>query len=235
MRTPAVDELMRARVTGLFRHDERGRTVAVNQWDGGELPRFYLARTTRGNTWRIRADVPDDTAMALQRLAAEEPPLGSLEERPGHEAEYCRVLSGKAGSIETGTGLVYRVAAELTPACRPVVIDEANADLLRGGLEDWLPDVPHRQPMVAVIEDGRAVSICASVRITATTHEAGVETLVGYRRRGHAVDAVAGWAAEVRRRGVSMIFYSTSSENTASQAVAARLGLRLIGADFSVT
>jgi predicted GNAT family acetyltransferase len=123
----------------------------------------------------------------------------------------------------------------VAPARQPVVIDEANADLLRGGLEDWLPDVPHRQPLVAMLEDGHAVSVCASVRITARTHEAGVETLPGYRRRGHAMNAVAGWAREVRSRGISMIFYSTGWDNAASQQVAARLGLTVIGADFSVS
>ena len=129
---------------------------------------------------------------------------------------------------------IYWFGNDLSPAGETVVVDGTNSRLLHGGLESWLPDVPYRQPMVAVVEDGRAVSICASVRIGSRSHEAGVETIAAYRRRGHAVSVVAGWAREVRRRGIHTLFYSTSWDNLASQAVANRLGLTLIGADFSV-
>ena len=61
-----------------------------------------------------------------------------------------------------------------------------------------------------------------------------METLPAYRRKGYAANAVAGWASAVRQMG-AMPFYSTSWENIASQNVAARLGLRMIGADFSIT
>ena len=87
---------------------------------------------------------------------------------------------------------------------------------------------------MAIVEDNRAVSICASVRISDTVHCAGVETLVAYRRRGHAVNAVAAWAMAVRSRGATP-FYSTSWENHASQRIAARLRLSLVGVDFHVT
>lgn len=123
---------------------------------------------------------------------------------------------------------------DIIPKVRPVAINEANADLLRGGFEEWLPDVPHRQPFMAMIEDGHAVSLCASVRITDDAHEAGVETLPMYRQRGHAVNVVAGWARAVRKRK-AIPFYSTSWDNMASQNVALSLGLSLFGTDFHVT
>jgi RimJ/RimL family protein N-acetyltransferase len=185
--------------------------------------------------WRIRADVPDEVARRLIRLATDEPPLRDAADRPLHEADYVDVLWGDSRAAKTDSGPVYWFGAEVLPPAQPVTIDETNADLLRGGLDDWLPDVPHRQPMVAAIEDGRAVSVCASVRITARSHEAGVETLPAYRRRGHAASTVAGWAHQVSRRGIDKIFYSTSWTNLASQGVADRLGLSLLGVDFSVT
>jgi hypothetical protein len=174
-------------------------------------------------------------ALELQALAADEPPLGDRWDPPAHAAAYVRLLGTDTRTFESGSELIYWFGADVAPGVPPVAIDESNAHLLRGGLEDWLPDVPHRQPMMAMIENGQAVSLCASVRITATSHEAGVETLPGYRRRGHAVSAVAGWAGAVRGRGVGMMFYSTSWENAASRAVAARLGLIPIGTDFSVS
>jgi hypothetical protein len=116
---------------------------------------------------------------------------------------------------------------------RTVSINETNGHLLQGGFDDWLADI-YRQPFRAVVEDNRAVSICASVRITDAVHEAGVETLAGHRRRGHAASAVAGWALTVRSLGATP-FYSTSWDNEASQRVAARLHLAQIGDDFHVT
>lgn len=95
------------------------------------------------------------------------------------------------------------------------------------------PHIPHRQPFVAVIEDGRAVAVCASVRITRAAHEAGVETVPRYRGRGHAVDAVAGWAEAVAKLG-AVALYSTSWDNVASRRLAARLGLQVIGVDFHI-
>jgi hypothetical protein len=45
---------------------------------------------------------------------------------------------------------------------RTVAINETNAHLLRGGFENWLPDIRYRQPFCAVVEGNRAVSICAA-------------------------------------------------------------------------
>jgi hypothetical protein len=143
------------------------------------------------------------------------------------------VLSLHAPAENIWAGPVYMFTHGVMPSIPPIAIDQDNAHLLREGFEDWLPDVPHRRPFMAVIEDGRAVSICASVRISAAVHCAGVETRVEYRRRGHAVSAVAGWARAVRSSGATA-FYSTSWDNVASQRVAGRLGLLLVGVDFHV-
>jgi len=87
---------------------------------------------------------------------------------------------------------------------------------------------------MAMIEDDHAVSICASVRISDAVHCAGVETRTEYRQRGHAVNAVAGWARAVRLLGATP-FYSTSWDNIASQRVAGCLRLPLVGVDFHIS
>jgi hypothetical protein len=92
---------------------------------------------------------------------------------------------------------------DVSPRLPPILIDGANAQRLQHLFEDWLPDVPHRQPFLAVIEGGEAVSICASVRISEAVHCAGVETHPDHRRPGYALDAVAGWASAVRSRGAT--------------------------------
>jgi len=87
--------------------------------------------------------------------------------------------------------------------------------------------------MVAAVVDGRAVSVCASVSESATVHGAGVETAPAFRGRGFAARAVSGWAALVRGRGAEPL-YATTFDNIASQRLATRLGLRLIGSEFSI-
>ncbi|MEP6705207.1 MAG: GNAT family N-acetyltransferase, partial [Acidobacteriota bacterium] len=90
------------------------------------------------------------------------------------------------------------------------------------------------QPFVALLENGRAVSVCRSVRVMPEAHEAGVETVAEFRGNGYVVEVALAWARLVQDAG-AVPLYSTSWENTASQAVANKLNLDLFGADFHVT
>jgi predicted GNAT family acetyltransferase len=72
------------------------------------------------------------------------------------------------------------------------------------------------------------------VRKTAIAHEAGVETAKEFRGRGCAVEAVAAWARIVRDAG-RIPLYSTSWQNYASQALAAKLRLVRFGSDLHIT
>ncbi len=106
-----------------------------------------------------------------------------------------------------------------------VRLTAGNAHLLRGGdLEPWVEDIGQSEPLVAIVQEDSAVSVCGSVRITPEAHEAGVETSANARGRGFAVAVVAAWAQAVRALGAEPL-YSTSWDNAASQAVANKLGL----------
>jgi hypothetical protein len=234
MKTPSSLELMRARVEAHYTHDHRSRIESIRQWDGGIAPRFYLLRTAVGTLSRFRSDLPDDLVAQLRELCDEEPMESDVPRSPSYEDEYLRLLTSEAPIERIWRGPAYVFATEVSRGVQAIAIQEENVDLLRGGLEDWIPDVPHRRPFMAMLENARAVSVCASVRITDEAHEAGVETLPAYRRRGHALRVVSGWAAAVRKLG-AVPFYSTSWDNVASQSLAARLGLPLFGVDFHIT
>jgi RimJ/RimL family protein N-acetyltransferase len=228
---PTPLELMHMHVDALYTHDARLRMQSINQWSGGTAPRFFLGRTQLGVIRRFRTDVPDDVAAALETFRED----GADSQRPVHESEYVEMLGSRAAIERVWVGPAFHLPLIATPpTLRPVVIDETNADLLRDGFEAWLADVPHCRPFMAMIEAGHAVSICASVRITPSAHEAGVETLPTHRGRGIAVDAVTGWANAVRTLG-ALPLYSTSWSNTASQRVAAKLGASMFGVDFHIT
>jgi hypothetical protein len=224
--------LMLARIAALYQCDHRGRLVSLNQWDGGPPPRFFLMRTPHNVVCRFRADLPDDLVGLLEDLGRQEPkPPGML---PALYQRYLDVLSAQAPVDRVWAGPAYICSQDLMPSTSVVPISEGNAELLRSGFSHWLPDVPHRQPFMAVVEKEQAVSICASVRISPAAHCAGVETQNGYRQRGYAASAVAAWATAVRARGATP-FYSTSWENRSSQRVADRLELSLVGVDFHIT
>src|SRR6185503_16621296 len=93
-----------------------------------------------------------------------------------------------------------------------VSVTRENAGLLQPLLSAWMPDVATCQPMFVLPIDGRAVAICASVRITPEAYEAGVDTAPAHRGHGYAGHVVAAWAAAVREMG-RVPLYSTSWQN----------------------
>jgi GNAT superfamily N-acetyltransferase len=229
------EELMAAHVRALFTHDARSRLLTVNEPGGGPAaPRLFLGRTRQGNLWRFRADLPEALVAELDALCRDEPVGDELRSPPRHTASYVWLLEAHAPvrGVEAGPG--YHFAEYKEPARRPVALTEKDADVLRGGFEGFVAELPTWQPFVAVVDGGRAVSVCRSVRITAAAHEAGVETLPEFRGKGYAADVVAGWALRVRSLG-ALPLYSASWENTASQSVAVKLGLVQYGADFHIT
>ena len=63
----------------------------------------------------------------------------------------------------------------------------------------WLADeLTVRSPVMAVVVDGLAVSVCFSARSTSDASEAGVETLPKHRGRRYAGAVTTAWAAEVQ-------------------------------------
>jgi hypothetical protein len=188
--------------------------------------------TRRGALCRFGPGVSDDVVGRLGALAAEERPDQALETAPSARAGYLRLLSATDGPA-AWAGPAYLCSGDAARAADAVAIDERNAHLLAPRFPEWVADVPHRRPFFAVIADGAAASLCASVRISPFVHCAGVETHPDFRRRGFALAAVAAWARAVKALGAAP-FYSTSWDNLASQGVARRLGFSLVAADFHV-
>jgi hypothetical protein len=210
------------------------RAACCPRHDSGPSPISRFNTCWREHFGQYRADLADDLVERLEELRAREP-IGRRQAKwPGLDGQYLELLTLHGPVVRVWAGPIFIFSDDMTADVSTVSINEINGHLLRGGFDDWLADIGYRQPFCAVVEGNRAVSICASVRITDAVHEAGVETLAGHRRRGHAARAVAGWALPVRSLGATP-FYSTSWDNEASQRVAARLHLFPIGEDFHVT
>jgi len=170
----------------LFTFNASGKIKGINEWDGGEPPRFYLARSAVERFCRIRDDVPDLVAEALRKLVAAEAFLNlqtlpkKSQSLPRFHREYVRLLS-QPSDAEPSEGPVFVLSKPvIMPSPGVLAITADNAVLLERFLPDWIPDVSHWFPFWASIEDGHAVAVCASVRMTDKSHEAGVESAVAY-------------------------------------------------------
>ena len=121
------------------------------------------------------------------------------------------------------SGPAFTFPDELARPHGTVLIDDQEA--LGRHFPGWTAsEVPYRTPIVAVVEKGRAVSVCFSSRRSHVAAECGVETAAGYRGRGLATRVTAAWARAVRATG-RVPLYSTSWSNAPSLAVARKLGL----------
>lgn len=175
----------------------------------------------RGRTscaWAVRADVPQGIAEELEGLARAEPPVADFRGVPVHAEQY-RTLAG--GEVYAGPAFTFPKTVE-----QPDATAHVNAlPLLARHFSGWtVTEIPERSPIVAVVVDGHAVSVCFCARRSERAAEAGLETAEAFRGRGFGPQVTAAWALAVRASG-RVPLYSTSWENGASLAVARKLGL----------
>ena len=143
-------------------------------------------------------------------------------------------LQGSAEALTLYEGPAFRFPPPLMVPFGATRLYPGHAHLLHPELADIAADLRHSRPVFAVLRDGLAVSVCFSARISAEAAEAGVKTVEAFRGRGCAQLATDAWASEIRKTD-RIPLYSTSWGNRASQAVARKLELELIGEDIHLT
>jgi hypothetical protein len=218
----------------LFRHDAAGRIVTTNEPDGDRAPRLYLGRTTAGNLWRFRDDLPTDLVRELDAILTLEPVAADLHQPAACLAALHDALANHAPVVDTEQGPAWYFPDAIAPPSNVVTILPSTRHLLREHSPYTAEHLEDLQPCLAVVEDDVAVSICATVRLTAAAAEAGVGTVPAYRGRGYATAVTAAWANAIRQSG-RIPLYSTTWDNTASRGVARCLGLIPYATDCSLT
>jgi len=228
--------LLQLHAEALFTHDGRGRILHAHEPEGDRAPRFFFAHSRAGHLWRCRDDVPEEMVRALDALAAAEPVGGDLRAEPRNVGAFPTALGDEREGAAVASGPAYQFPAELPRVAGVTRLARADLHLVRAMVQDLdytARYVEERGPYMAVVADGRAVSLCFSARLTDKAAEAGVETLDAYRGRGYAPAVVTAWARVIRATG-RIPLYSTSWDNHASQAVARRLRLVHYGTDVSL-
>ena len=225
-----TDELMRLHVDALFTRDARGDLLRVNEPNGVAAPRFFLGETVEGLILRFRGDVGDETRRELADAAS----LEVLNDLPATPETYQEILSSTAPVEKTWSGPVFSFPDALPSGDETILITDDNAYYLERHLSAWRGDVHSCAPLMALVVDDAAVAICGSVRITDRACEACVETTATARGHSYAGQVVSAWARAIRAAGKTPL-YSTSWHNSASRAVARKLGLIQFGTDLHIT
>lgn len=217
---PRLESLLEA----MFPHDERGRLI-------GPAPLLHVLRTDDRVICRSHADMPEASADRLRAIAQAE--RGRPTQWAEAYAAYLSLAQRSASVTAVRAGPLFRCSGRLPAPPDCVSIGPENLGLLRRSLPEWVEDAEAGSLMAAAIVDGQAVAVCATVRSAEGVACAGVETAPAHRGRGHAARAVAAWASLVQAQGAQP-FYATTFDNLPSQKVAWRLGLTLIGSEFSI-
>ncbi len=211
----------------LFVLDDSGRITATREPGSASPPLFCLVRGATECVWAIRADVSDDIAAELDALAADELPIADLREPPAHAERYASLLGGR---VSSGPALSF--PDTLPDPGNVAFIDDLRP--LKRHLRGWVAEeIPGRSPVIAVVEDGHAVSVCCCARLSAVAAEAGLETAEAFRGRGLGPRVASAWALLVRASG-RIPLYSTSWDNRASLAVARKLRLLAYASSWRV-
>ena len=123
-----------------------------------------------------------------------------LQESPANPAPSIRLISGQA---------------------KPFVLPPALSTDLRAELEDAL----HRgTPLAATFVEGVPVSFCYAASETESLWDVAIDTLGGYRRRGHAARCAAFLVRHMRRTTGKEPVWGALETNAASMNLAASLG-----------
>lgn len=217
-------ELLQRHMDAMYRMDETGRLLTVNEpWNGTEpAPLLHYGCTIRGERrlW-LRQDVEDAVASALMRL------FQSGADAPKAYADMLR-------SDAIGEEICYAMEGAPPPSAGCFMATADTLCQVELGEFAWLQEeISAAQPCALLLEEGVVASVCRSVRIGGGAHEAGIETLPIHQGKGYAGAVLSAWAQGVRAMGC-LPLYSTSPGNRASQRVAEKGGLRLFATGFHV-
>ncbi len=97
-------DLLAIEVATLFVLTESGRIQHENDPDRSAGPRLYLAGCESGNVVRIRHDVGEQTARAIDALVADEPPFSDPDSTPLHLDDYVELLAAEGRSSNGAPG-----------------------------------------------------------------------------------------------------------------------------------
>jgi hypothetical protein len=209
-------------------------------------PRLFFAGCPHGNIVRVRHDIGDQIALRLLAIAAEEPPWRDPDVLPQCLGKIIDILSTGQPVVTIAPGVIYRLPNGLRYEHPAMIVrgdsvegEQMLARLAERGLPQSMLDAGFKgvgdfwEPWCVALADDEIASIAFAARIGDVGAEIGVYTFPTFRARGFAAAVTASWSSLPCLNGRAL-FYSTARSNRSSQRVAARLGLRMIGASVRI-
>jgi hypothetical protein len=240
-------ELLWIQFQTLFLTTESGRIDRENDPDHSPGPRLYLAGCVSGNVAGLRSDVTDDLAAEIMSFVAKEPPFFTRDGHPQYLDRYTGLLSQESAVRKQSLGVIYELPNDLEYRHAVPLIDSESdegerlhAHLSINGMPAGLMDMGFRDvshfwaPWCVVMHDGQVASVAFAARLSKSSAEIGVATAPAFRGRGYAAAAAARWS-RLQSLQSRALFYSADQTNRSSQRVAARLGLRFLGASLRIS
>jgi hypothetical protein len=215
----------------MFVLDGRGRIGTPPEPNVPPAPLFALIRGGSSCASAVRADLPESVVAEVERLARQEHPIENLRDphaAPLNADAYLALLGGQINS-----GPAFTFPDRIAHSTDLTLIDRLEP--LERHFRGWVEaEIPWRAPIVAVMDSGYPVSVCfCATRASENTVEAGLETAAAFRGRGFAPRVTAAWASAIRASG-RIPLYSTAWTNSASRAVARKLGLIQYAVDWTI-
>jgi len=223
------------------------RIERQNDPDRSSGPRLFFTGCPQGNIARVRHDVEDQIALSLLAIAAEEPPWRDPDVLPQCLGKVIDLLSRVQPVVTIGPGVTYRLPNGLSYEHPALIVrgdsmegEQMLARLAERGFPQYMLDAGFKgvgdfwEPWCVALDGDEIASIAFAARIGDVGAEIGVVTFPKFRGQGFAAAVTASWSSLPCLNGRAL-FYSTQRSNRSSQRVAARLGLRLIGARVGVS
>jgi hypothetical protein len=238
--------LLHIDIDTMFVMSAAGRIERVNDPDRSTAPRVFLVGCPFGNLTRVRIDLDDRIAMRVLEAAAKEPPWRDPDVTPRCVRRIVEILSDGQPAEPVASYPIYKLPNGLRYEHPAAIVRGESAEgrqmLARfadRGMPDYMATAGFKgvgdfwEPWCAALDGGEIASIAFAARLGEMGAEVGVYTFPKYRSRGLAAAVTASWAS-IPSLNKRALFYSTSKSNLSSRRVAARLGLRLIGASVSI-
>jgi hypothetical protein len=222
------------------------RIERENDPDCSPGPRLFFAGCPHGNFVRVRHEIGDQIALRLLAIAAEEPPWRDPDVLPQCLGKVIDILSTDQPVATVAPHVIYRLPNQLKYEHPAMIVrgdsvegEQMLARLAERGLPQSMLDAGFKgvgdfwEPWCVAVEHDEIASIAFAARIGDVGAEIGVYTFPTFRAQGFAAAVTASWSSLPCLNGRAL-FYSTARSNRSSQRVAARLGLRMIGASVRI-
>jgi RimJ/RimL family protein N-acetyltransferase len=219
--------------------------LATGAADGREADMAGLRLVASADGWLVfpGSRVSQDLADRLRRVVDVAAPENASDAHADLVGECANLLEREIGPTQIEAARIFRIGQALhaEPAEDIEIVSSARAGSrvasfdrpLSWEQDEWTDLLGGRHGPWAIAAVGDTVaSICHTPRpFTPDAAECGVWTHPDWRGRRLAEATTAAWADLARAPGRS-IFYSADMRNEASQRVAQRLGLALIGTEY---